>query len=97
MYPSTSLLLVHIQDTESGDMLISATHQLETYRKRATAVELLEVKLRPSEEMFRVPDCTALSALGRGSGPFRAMFTEACHKLFVIVSMCVRVCVWGRG
>lgn len=58
---------------------------------------LLVVKFRFSREICPGADCSALLALGKGSGPFRAMFTEARHRLFVILRMCVLVCVCGGG
>lgn len=50
-----------------------------------------------TQESRPLAEAAALSALGRGSGPFRAMFTEARHRPFVMVSMCVckRACAWG--
>lgn len=54
---------------------------------------------RHSESPPLLAKAAALSALGRGSGPFRAMFTEARHRPFVMVSMCVCKCAceWGKG
>lgn len=58
-----------------------------------SAADTLRSPVRPLAE------AAALSALGRGSGPFRAMFTEARHRPFVMVSMCVckRACAWEKG
>lgn len=52
-----------------------------------------------TRESPALAEAAALSAPGRGSGPFRAMFTEARHRPFVMVSMCVckRACAGGGG
>lgn len=54
---------------------------------------------RDTQESRPLAEAAALSALGRGSGPFRAMFAEARHRPFVMVSMCVckRACAQEDG